>query len=133
MLQYLKYWFHQLAYLNECSINDDPQVSNNITDVRMPQIMEGIKSYKMAADKSNSNRIYATAFAGNQQPGKYTISPNQYSRKPTTVATPYCMRKRVKKTQRKSCSEKKKMHLSDLLFIDPFVGVFFLLISRVYS
>ena len=99
----------------------------------MPQIMEGIKSYKMAADKSNSNRIYATAFSGNQQPGKYTISPNQYSRKPTTVATPYCMRKRVKKTQRKSCSEKKKMHLSDPLFIDPFVGVFFLLISRVYS
>ena len=85
----------------------------------MPQIMKGIKSYKMAADKSNGNRITATAFSGDQQPGKYTISPNQYSRKPTTVATPCCMRNRVKKTQRKSCSEKKKMHLSDPLFIDP--------------
>ena len=62
----------------------------------------------MAADKSNGNRITATAFSGDQQPGKYTISPNQYSRKPTTVATPCCMRNRVKKTQRKSCSETKK-------------------------
>ena len=64
-----------------------------------------MNSYKIAADKSKGNKITATAFSGVQQAGNSTISPNQYSRNPTTVATPCCMRNRVRNTQRKSCSK----------------------------
>ena len=60
----------------------------------------------MAADSNNGNRMTATAFSGCQQDGNTTMSPNQYSKNPTTVATPCCIKNLVKNTQRKLCSDK---------------------------